>query len=256
MLRRFVKTSHGLAQSRAFTANFNKYSFEERTGEDGYKVIAATVVNDQPIALMKHQIIQNGLKRRFNQIFLSKDEKEDDKKDAPKGFEKFLKKTREGKKAADKKEDKGDKGDKKAQKDDEDEQTEEETVEEEKKQKQESQVDEAKKKINQFFFEPNGKGPKWENFALVAFLTSAFGYYLATMSSPSEEVTYIDFINQYLAQNQCTMITISEDKSSDMFKYRAQIDTVDGKRIHLVLPQVENFLYKLDLAQREMGKSP
>ena len=52
------------------------------------------------------------------------------------------------------------------------------------------------------------------------------------------------------------MITISEDKSSDMFKFRAQIDTLDGKRVHLVLPQVENFLYKLDLAQREMGKSP
>ena len=87
-------------------------------------------------------------------------------------------------------------------------------------------------------------------------MTGAFGYYLATMGTPSEEVTYIDFINQYLAQNQCTMITISEDKGSDMFKYRAQIDTVDGKKIHLVLPQVENFLYKLDLAQREMGKSP
>jgi hypothetical protein len=52
------------------------------------------------------------------------------------------------------------------------------------------------------------------------------------------------------------MITISEDKSSDMFKYRAQIDTIEGKKVHLVLPQVENFLYKLDLAQREMGKSP
>ena len=52
------------------------------------------------------------------------------------------------------------------------------------------------------------------------------------------------------------MITISEDKTSDMFKFRAQIDTIDGKKVHLVLPQVENFLYKLDLAQREMGKSP
>lgn len=41
-----------------------------------------------------------------------------------------------------------------------------------------------------------------------------------------------------------------------MFKYRAQIDTIEGKKVHLVLPQVENFLYKLDLAQREMGKSP
>jgi hypothetical protein len=52
------------------------------------------------------------------------------------------------------------------------------------------------------------------------------------------------------------MITISEDKQSDMFKFRAQVETRDGKRVHLVLPQVENFLYKIDLAQREMGKTP
>lgn len=50
------------------------------------------------------------------------------------------------------------------------------------------------------------------------------------------------------------MITLCEDKSNSTFKYRAVIDTVDGEDVHLVLPQVENFLYKLDLAQREMGK--
>jgi len=52
------------------------------------------------------------------------------------------------------------------------------------------------------------------------------------------------------------MITITEDKSSDMFKYKAIVETLDGSKVHLVLPQVENFLYKLDLAQREMGKVP
>lgn len=52
------------------------------------------------------------------------------------------------------------------------------------------------------------------------------------------------------------MITISEDKSSDTFKFRAVIDTTSGKKVHMVLPQVENFLYKLDLAQREMGTMP
>ena len=66
----------------------------------------------------------------------------------------------------------------------------------------------------------------------------------------------MDFVNQYLSQNVVKMITITEDKSSDMFKYRAVIETLDGKRVHLVLPQVENFLYKLDLAQREIGKVP
>ena len=41
-----------------------------------------------------------------------------------------------------------------------------------------------------------------------------------------------------------------------MFKFRAKVDTVEGKKVHLVLPQVENFLLKLDMAQREMGKDP
>lgn len=75
-------------------------------------------------------------------------------------------------------------------------------------------------------------------------------------NKPSEEVTYMDFVNQYLSKNLVKMITISEDKTSDMFKYRAEIETLDEKKVHLVLPQVENFLYKLDLAQREMGKVP
>ena len=66
----------------------------------------------------------------------------------------------------------------------------------------------------------------------------------------------MDFINQYLTKNQVKMITITEDKSSDMFKYKAEIELLEGKKVHLVLPQVENFLYKLDLAQREMGKMP
>lgn len=87
-------------------------------------------------------------------------------------------------------------------------------------------------------------------------MSGAFGFYLATMGSAGEEITYMDFINQYLAQNQVTMITISEDQGSDTFKYRAAIDTVSGKKVYMVLPQVENFLLKLDLAQREMGKSP
>ena len=54
MLRRFVKTSHTLAQSRAFTANFNKHTFKEKTCADGYNVIEATLVQEEPITLMKH----------------------------------------------------------------------------------------------------------------------------------------------------------------------------------------------------------
>jgi hypothetical protein len=85
-----------------------------------------------------------------------------------------------------------------------------------------------------FFFDPNG-GPRWENIVLVGVLGSAFAFYM--WSKPTSlEITYMDFVNQYLSKNQVKMITISEDKASDMFKYRAEIETLDGNRVHLVLP--------------------
>ena len=196
------------------------------------------------------------IQERLSQITFFSKEDEDSKpeKKVPKGFEKFLKKTREGSQKSNDEKSKKEAAQKKQEDDDDETDLEEEPIDEKK--SKDDKSENAKKKLNEFFFEPNGKGPKWENVGLVALLGGAFAYYLATMGSPSEEITYIDFINKYLAQGQCTMITISEDKSSDMFKFRAQIDTIDGKKVHLVLPQVENFLYKLDLAQREMGKSP
>ena len=46
----------------------------------------------------------------------------------------------------------------------------------------------------------------------------------------------MDFVNQYLAKNQVKMITIAEDKSNEMFKYKAIVETLDGNKVHLVLP--------------------
>ena len=102
-----------------------------------------------------------------------------------------------------------------------------------------------------------GGTPNFENILLVALLGGATLWYLKSRQ-PSKEITYMEFVNQYLNKNQVKMITITEDKSSDMFKYRAEIDSQDPTqpRVYLVLPQVENFLYKLDLSQREMGKMP
>lgn len=80
--------------------------------------------------------------------------------------------------------------------------------------------------MKDFYFHPNNGGPIWENWAIIALLSGALYFYLG-MSSPSLEITYLDFINQYLSKNQVKMITIKEDKSSDMFKYRAEIETVD-----------------------------
>lgn len=108
--------------------------------------------------------------------------------------------------------------------------------------------------LKSFYFNPNGS-PIFENWLIVLMLSGFLYYYLSNKAS-SQEITYMDFVNMYLSKNQVKMITITEDKSSDMFKYKAIIETLDGKQVHLILPQVENFLYKLDLAQREMGKVP
>lgn len=40
-----------------------------------------------------------------------------------------------------------------------------------------------------------------------------------------------------------------------MFNHRAEITTHDGEKVYLVLNSFEQFLAKLDLVQREMGKA-
>lgn len=54
--------------------------------------------------------------------------------------------------------------------------------------------------MNEFFFKPNGGGPKFENWGLIAFLAGALGYNMVKDWKPqSQEVTFMDFINVYLA---------------------------------------------------------
>ena len=130
----------------------------------------------------------------------------------PKGFEKFFKK-KEGRDQKEKKQD--DKESKEAQaskKEEKEEELSEEEVDEKPKEKNNSKADGFKKMLTDFYMDPNGKGPKWENIALVALLCGLVGYQVTSKSSSSQEVTYVDFLHQYLAPNKCTMITISEDK--------------------------------------------
>ena len=83
--------------------------------------------------------------------------------------------------------------------------------------------------------EPNGS-PRWENIGFIVFLFGLAVAYFYSQAGSSEEINYMDFINQYLTKNQVKMITISEDRTSEMFKYRADVETHEGKRVHLVLP--------------------
>ena len=85
-----------------------------------------------------------------------------------------------------------------------------------------------------FFIPPNGI-PNWENILVVVLLSAAFYYYFSK-KKPSSELTYMDFVNNYLTKNQVKMITITEDKHNSMFQYKAEVEMMDGSRMHVVLP--------------------
>ena len=74
------------------------------------------------------------------------------------------------------------------------------------------------------------------------------------LQASQKEITYVEFVNDYLTKNVVKMITVTQDKTNEMFQYKAEIECNDGEKVYLVLPQIDNFLYKLDLVQREMGK--
>jgi AFG3 family protein len=198
-----------------------------------------------------------------------KDEKPDDESKVPLGFEKLLKKTRkivksdkEGEKSADK----GDKKEEEAASP----KTEQEDIDdgephdpdakkkgddEPKKGTFADRRDRYKDELKNFFMKPNNGGPKWEAYLLFAIIMGWLSYRGVILEKPAQEISYQEFINSLLTKNQVEVITLSENvDGSSSFKYRATIQTIEGKRYYMVMPQVENFLYKLDLAQREMGK--
>ena len=54
--------------------------------------------------------------------------------------------------------------------------------------------------MRDFYFHPNNGGPIWENWALVALISGALYFYMSGTTT-STEITYNDFINQYLSKN-------------------------------------------------------
>ena len=44
------------------------------------------------------------------------------------------------------------------------------------------------------FFEPNGGGPNYENWLLLAMMSGFAGYYAMFSKSPAKEITYMDFV--------------------------------------------------------------
>jgi AFG3 family protein len=101
-------------------------------------------------------------------------------------------------------------------------------------------------------FDPNNN-PKPENIILVLMAMFA-SYYLLTYKRPMKELVYMDFLNNYLLKNDVKEISITKDKRSEVFNHRAEIITKAGEKFYMTLGSYENFLAKLDMVQREMGK--
>lgn len=156
---------------------------------------------------------------RFCSIWQSQGDPEGDEKDnkgrgrkVPSGFEKILKRTRKGiqhetkeeKEAASSKEEgEGEKKDEESEdkKAKEDEQSDDEKDEDEKTKdkKKEEEGQGYGERAYGFFFEPNGGGPNWENWLKLAILGGITSYYTIFAKAPSQEVTYMDFVNNYLS---------------------------------------------------------
>lgn len=66
----------------------------------------------------------------------------------------------------------------------------------------------------------------------------------------------MEFLNNYLLKNNIKEISITKDRRSEVFNYRAEILTNTGEKFYMTLGSYENFLAKLDMVQREMGKQP
>lgn len=82
------------------------------------------------------------------------------------------------------------------------------------------------------------------------------GYFLLTYKKPMQEIVYMEFLNNYLLKNNIKEISITKDRRSEVFNYRAEILTNTGEKFYMTLGSYENFLAKLDMVQREMGKQP
>lgn len=168
-------------------------------------------------------------------------------KKPPKGFEKFFR----GKKASqsnedDKKEDK-----EKESKKEQDEELSEEEDAHETKSKEKEPEDNRNQFMKALFTPDNDPKPEGWLGILLAFAT---GYFVLNYKKPMKEVVYMQFLNDYLLKNQIKEITITKDKRSEVFNFRAEFQTHDGEKYYMTLNSYESFLAKLDMVQKEMGK--
>jgi hypothetical protein len=103
----------------------------------------------------------------------------------------------------------------------------------------------------------NGGGPD-PKFLFAGALLGAIAttWLISKLSKPVQEKTYIEFVNDYMTKNQVKEIKIIKEHRSDVFNYRAEVECIDGSKFYITLGSVDNFLAKIDMLQREMGRQP
>jgi hypothetical protein len=124
----------------------------------------------------------------------------------PSGFEKLLKRSKRSTNSAtpssksDKSEPESEGAKKEAAKKEESQEKEDEGAAEEDTKSGDNEQKNSKSKegwreqANNFFFEPNSGGPRWENWLMVAIMGATGVYYVSTVQTPSKEITYQELV--------------------------------------------------------------
>lgn len=132
-------------------------------------------------------------------------------------FGKFLKKTSE-KKPEHKKKEESSKDNQKDEDSDDDLGDQDKKEEEDKaNKKKEVESNSVKQQLSDLFMNGEGGGPDWRSLAYLLLLLGSVGvkiYGSGDSSAYSKEVTYVDFVNEYLAKERIKLITIGSNDSS------------------------------------------
>lgn len=166
--------------------------------------------------------------------------KEDGEGESPKGFEKFIKKVRDKPKPETEKKETA----KKAEESEETELSEAEEATEGRKTSKKDQKSKSKdenkdeKSTNEGGNSPFGNGgPSMQNVLLATMLGISTIYFFQQFAqSTRKEVTYMEFVSEYLSKGRVQMITVSEDATNETFKYKVEIECTDQSKVYLILP--------------------
>jgi len=94
--------------------------------------------------------------------------------------------------------------------------------------------------VSKFFFDPENN-PKPEGWVglVMAFATA---YYLINYKKPSQEVTMMEFINDFVLRDKVKEIYVTKDPRSEVFNFRAEFTSYDGDKYYMILNSYDEFL--------------